>query len=176
VLATLSRWRSRVRIPSGPRGEVAQLAEHAAENRGVGSSILPLATHPFERPWPPSGPEDAGGPLGCESSGPWTGVAASKITTGRSRRARRSTNGPETYRTASTAEPRTLWSRSRSSTFRTAGPLGSISRTQEIARPEAHANPLDPSRWSARGGDRGGRSQFRISRLRTSAQRVNTPW
>jgi hypothetical protein len=25
-------------------GEVAQLAEHAAENRGVGSSILPLAT------------------------------------------------------------------------------------------------------------------------------------
>src|SRR5713226_66926 len=30
----------------GPRssGEVAQLAEHAAENRGVGSSILPLAT------------------------------------------------------------------------------------------------------------------------------------
>src|SRR5207249_2995148 len=27
-----------------PWGEVAQLAEHAAENRGVGSSILPLAT------------------------------------------------------------------------------------------------------------------------------------
>ena len=27
-----------------PQGEVAQLAEHAAENRGVGSSILPLAT------------------------------------------------------------------------------------------------------------------------------------
>jgi hypothetical protein len=26
------------------RGQVAQLAEHAAENRGVGSSILPLAT------------------------------------------------------------------------------------------------------------------------------------
>jgi hypothetical protein len=25
-------------------GEVAQLAEHATENRGVGSSILPLAT------------------------------------------------------------------------------------------------------------------------------------
>ncbi len=25
-------------------GQVAQLAEHAAENRGVGSSILPLAT------------------------------------------------------------------------------------------------------------------------------------
>ena len=29
-----------------PWGEVAQLAEHAAENRGVGSSILPLATDP----------------------------------------------------------------------------------------------------------------------------------
>ena len=28
---------------TGP-GQVAQLAEHAAENRGVGSSILPLAT------------------------------------------------------------------------------------------------------------------------------------
>ena len=28
----------------GRRGEVAQLAEHATENRGVGSSILPLAT------------------------------------------------------------------------------------------------------------------------------------
>jgi hypothetical protein len=28
----------------GASGEVAQLAEHAAENRGVGSSILPLAT------------------------------------------------------------------------------------------------------------------------------------
>jgi hypothetical protein len=26
------------------RGEVAQLVEHATENRGVGSSILPLAT------------------------------------------------------------------------------------------------------------------------------------
>ena len=26
------------------QGQVAQLAEHAAENRGVGSSILPLAT------------------------------------------------------------------------------------------------------------------------------------
>ena len=53
VLATLSRWRSRVQIPSGPRtnaaerrgyGEVAQLAEHAAENRGVGGSIPSLAT------------------------------------------------------------------------------------------------------------------------------------
>jgi hypothetical protein len=31
------------RFSTGP-GEVAQLAEHAAENRGVGSSILPLAT------------------------------------------------------------------------------------------------------------------------------------
>src|SRR5881398_288128 len=30
-------------------GEVAQLAEHAAENRGVGSSILPLATRPTGR-------------------------------------------------------------------------------------------------------------------------------
>ncbi len=29
---------------SGSDGEVAQLAEHATENRGVGSSILPLAT------------------------------------------------------------------------------------------------------------------------------------
>jgi hypothetical protein len=27
-----------------PDGQVAQLAEHAAENRGVGSSNLPLAT------------------------------------------------------------------------------------------------------------------------------------
>src|SRR5918996_6465866 len=55
VLATLSRWRSRVQIPSGPhgtaplsgagrRGEVAQLAEHAAENRGVGGSTPPPAT------------------------------------------------------------------------------------------------------------------------------------
>jgi hypothetical protein len=58
VLATLSRWRSRVRIPSGPRGagrgwhripgrprgEVAQSVEHAAENRGVGGSIPSLAT------------------------------------------------------------------------------------------------------------------------------------
>jgi hypothetical protein len=26
-----------------PRGEVAQLVEHTTENRGVGSSILPLA-------------------------------------------------------------------------------------------------------------------------------------
>jgi hypothetical protein len=31
------------RFSTGP-GQVAQLAEHAAENRGVGSSILPLAT------------------------------------------------------------------------------------------------------------------------------------
>jgi hypothetical protein len=31
------------RVSTGP-GQVAQLAEHAAENRGVGSSILPLAT------------------------------------------------------------------------------------------------------------------------------------
>jgi hypothetical protein len=54
VLATLSRSRSGVQIPSGPRseaaetarspGEVAQLAEHAAENRGVGGSIPSLAT------------------------------------------------------------------------------------------------------------------------------------
>ncbi len=29
-------------------GEVAQLAEHATENRGVGSSILPLATSKTE--------------------------------------------------------------------------------------------------------------------------------
>jgi hypothetical protein len=53
----LSRRRSRDRSPSGARtsapaagpafgsgGQVAQLAEHAAENRGVGSSNLPLAT------------------------------------------------------------------------------------------------------------------------------------
>jgi hypothetical protein len=40
-------------------GQVAQLAEHAAENRGVGSSILPLATrsrlgrdHQFKVSWP----------------------------------------------------------------------------------------------------------------------------
>jgi hypothetical protein len=32
--------------PDAP-GEVAQLAEHATENRGVGSSILPLATNDF---------------------------------------------------------------------------------------------------------------------------------
>jgi hypothetical protein len=31
------------RFSTGP-GQVAQLVEHAAENRGVGSSILPLAT------------------------------------------------------------------------------------------------------------------------------------
>ncbi len=31
------------RFSAGP-GQVAQLVEHAAENRGVGSSILPLAT------------------------------------------------------------------------------------------------------------------------------------
>src|SRR2546422_10509348 len=59
--AALSRRRTPVQIRSGPQGfpasrgahaqggsltigEVAQLAEHAAENRGVGSSILPLAT------------------------------------------------------------------------------------------------------------------------------------
>ena len=36
--AAISAWFS-----TGP-GQVAQLAEHAAENRGVGSSILPLAT------------------------------------------------------------------------------------------------------------------------------------
>ena len=34
----------RVLYRPGP-GQVAQLVEHAAENRGVGSSILPLATH-----------------------------------------------------------------------------------------------------------------------------------
>ncbi len=47
VLIALSRRRSRDRSPSpapDPPGEVAQMAEHAAENRGVGSSILPLAT------------------------------------------------------------------------------------------------------------------------------------
>jgi hypothetical protein len=47
VLIALSRRRSRDRSPSpapDPPGQVAQLAEHAAENRGVGSSILPLAT------------------------------------------------------------------------------------------------------------------------------------
>jgi hypothetical protein len=50
VLATLSRWRSRVQIPSGPRsdvsGQVAQLVEHTTENRGVGGSIPPLTTAP----------------------------------------------------------------------------------------------------------------------------------
>jgi hypothetical protein len=49
VLATLSRWRSRVQIPSGPLstvpGQVAQLVEHTTENRGVGGSIPPLTTH-----------------------------------------------------------------------------------------------------------------------------------
>jgi hypothetical protein len=52
VLIALSRRRSRDRSPSpapDPPGQVAQLAEHAAENRGVGSSILPLATN---RPGP----------------------------------------------------------------------------------------------------------------------------
>ena len=47
VLIALSRRRSRDRSPSpapDPPGQVAQMAEHAAENRGVGSSILPLAT------------------------------------------------------------------------------------------------------------------------------------
>jgi hypothetical protein len=46
VLATLSRWRSRVQIPSGPlsTGQVAQLVEHTTENRGVGGSIPPLTT------------------------------------------------------------------------------------------------------------------------------------
>src|SRR3989304_948408 len=33
-----------LKVPGRELGEVAQLAEHAAENRGVGSSILPLAT------------------------------------------------------------------------------------------------------------------------------------
>jgi hypothetical protein len=28
------------------RGQVAQLVEHTTENRGVGSSILPLTTNP----------------------------------------------------------------------------------------------------------------------------------
>jgi len=50
VLATLSRWRSRVQIPSGPLsnvpGQVAQLVEHTTENRGVGGSIPPLTTTP----------------------------------------------------------------------------------------------------------------------------------
>ena len=47
VLIALSRRRSRDRSPSPAPdrpGQVAQMAEHAAENRGVGSSILPLAT------------------------------------------------------------------------------------------------------------------------------------
>src|SRR5205085_3009380 len=35
-------------------GEVAQLAEHAAENRGVGSSILPLATASVRPEQPPA--------------------------------------------------------------------------------------------------------------------------
>jgi hypothetical protein len=35
---------SAVAILADADGEVAQLAEHATENRGVGSSILPLAT------------------------------------------------------------------------------------------------------------------------------------
>ena len=46
------------RFSTGP-GQVAQLAEHAAENRGVGSSILPLATRSrrgqarqFKASWP----------------------------------------------------------------------------------------------------------------------------
>jgi hypothetical protein len=34
----------RTELACARRGEVAQLAEHATENRGVGSSILPLAT------------------------------------------------------------------------------------------------------------------------------------
>ncbi len=50
MLATLSRWRSRVQIPSGPLsnvpGQVAQLVEHTTENRGVGGSIPPLTTAP----------------------------------------------------------------------------------------------------------------------------------
>ena len=37
---------------TGP-GQVAQLAEHAAENRGVGSSILPLATSNSSADAPP---------------------------------------------------------------------------------------------------------------------------
>ena len=53
MLATLSRWRSRVQVPSPPRtaiyerklsGQVAQLVEHGTENAGVGGSIPPLAT------------------------------------------------------------------------------------------------------------------------------------
>jgi hypothetical protein len=43
-------------VPAPP-GEVAQLAEHAAENRGVGGSIPSLATGVRR---PPSGPASAG--------------------------------------------------------------------------------------------------------------------
>jgi hypothetical protein len=40
--------RAEARSVRAGRGQVAQLAEHAAENRGVGSSILPLATSDTE--------------------------------------------------------------------------------------------------------------------------------
>jgi hypothetical protein len=44
-----------------PMGEVAQLAEHATENRGVGSSILPLATaHTNEKRAPKRPPSKPG--------------------------------------------------------------------------------------------------------------------
>jgi hypothetical protein len=49
------------RVSTRP-GQVAQLAEHAAENRGVGSSILPLATKNEQVSVPalPSGRPDMG--------------------------------------------------------------------------------------------------------------------
>jgi hypothetical protein len=37
-------FQSSGRLVRGPRAEVAQLVEHTIENRGVGSSILPLGT------------------------------------------------------------------------------------------------------------------------------------
>ena len=48
MLATLSRWRSRVQIPSGPLNPVSSVAEHHDDSVGVGGSVPPPGTGTWE--------------------------------------------------------------------------------------------------------------------------------
>ena len=52
------------------QGEVAQLVEHATENRGVGSSILPLATILFALRPPCKGAGCAERRVGADTDAP----------------------------------------------------------------------------------------------------------
>ena len=119
-------------------GQVAQLVEHAAENRGVGSSILPLATPAHSaRPEPVTNADEARAcaddlltrliRVWLANRGVWEAIVGA---------------GPVVPAPRGTM----MW-------MRTWWPGTSC----------CSASLAD-------------RDQFMISRLRTSAQRVNTPW